>query len=170
MCIDGMQTNFIRPAPITVNQVLVNSKYSPFPIAMGSVITFNTSGICGWRSHKGVGPPPPHESRLFFVVSGGLPWGRKSIGEGCRGGDFEMSPSGPGAMDVTKPYRFIKFGAMDVTKPYRFIGFGAMDVTTQTQIPHPIPWRTSPSDFWPLGAPPAGHDEPRRTNETRRGH
>ncbi len=32
-------------------------------------------------------------------------------------------------MDVTKTYRFIKFGAMDVTKPYKFIGFGAMDVT-----------------------------------------
>jgi hypothetical protein len=34
-----------------------------------------------------------------------------------------------GAMDVTKPYRFIGFGAMDVTKPYKCIGFGAMDVT-----------------------------------------
>ncbi len=34
-----------------------------------------------------------------------------------------------GAMDVTKPYRFLRFGAMDVTKPYRFIGFGAMEVT-----------------------------------------
>ena len=34
-----------------------------------------------------------------------------------------------GAMDVTKPYKFIWFGAMDVTKPYEFIGFGAMDVT-----------------------------------------
>ncbi len=29
-------------------------------------------------------------------------------------------------MDVTKPYRFIRFGAMDVTKPYEFIGFGAV--------------------------------------------
>ncbi len=28
-------------------------------------------------------------------------------------------------MDVTKPYKFIRFGAMDVTKPYEFIGFGA---------------------------------------------
>ena len=34
-----------------------------------------------------------------------------------------------GAMDVTKPYKSIRFGAMDVTKPYKFIGFGAMDVT-----------------------------------------
>ena len=34
-----------------------------------------------------------------------------------------------GAMDVTKPYKFIGFGAMDVTKPYKFIGFGAMEVT-----------------------------------------
>ncbi len=33
------------------------------------------------------------------------------------------------AMDVTKPYKFIRFGAMDVTKPHIFIGFGAMDVT-----------------------------------------
>ncbi len=32
-------------------------------------------------------------------------------------------------MDVTKPYKFIRFGAMDVTKPYKFIGLGAMDVT-----------------------------------------
>ncbi len=32
-------------------------------------------------------------------------------------------------MDVTKPYRFIRFGAMDVTKPFEFKGFGAMDVT-----------------------------------------
>jgi hypothetical protein len=30
-------------------------------------------------------------------------------------------------MDVTKPYKFIRFGVLDVTKPYRFIGFGAMD-------------------------------------------
>ncbi len=38
------------------------------------------------------------------------------------------APGGPlpgsGAMDVTKPYKFIGFGAMDVTKPYKFIGFG----------------------------------------------
>ncbi len=32
-----------------------------------------------------------------------------------------------GVMDVTKPYKFIGFGAMDVTKPYKFIGFGAMN-------------------------------------------
>ncbi len=32
-------------------------------------------------------------------------------------------------MDVTKPYKFMRFWAMDVTKPYKFIGFGAMDVT-----------------------------------------
>ncbi len=32
-------------------------------------------------------------------------------------------------MDVTKPYKFIRFGAMDATKPYKFIGFGAMDAT-----------------------------------------
>ncbi len=30
-------------------------------------------------------------------------------------------------MDVTKPYKFIRFGAMDATKPYEFIGFGAND-------------------------------------------
>jgi hypothetical protein len=36
---------------------------------------------------------------------------------------------GFGAMNVTKPYKFIGFGAMDVTEPYKFIGFGAMDVT-----------------------------------------
>ena len=41
-----------------------------------------------------------------------------------------MSPNhikftGFGAMDFTKPYK----GAMDVTKPYKFIGFGAMDFT-----------------------------------------
>ncbi len=33
------------------------------------------------------------------------------------------------AIDVTKPYEFIRFGAMDVTKPYEFIRVGAMDVT-----------------------------------------
>ncbi len=27
-----------------------------------------------------------------------------------------------GAMDGTKPYKFIEFGAMDGTKPYKFIG------------------------------------------------
>ncbi len=32
-------------------------------------------------------------------------------------------------MDVTKPYKFIRFGAMDATKPYKFTGFGAMDAT-----------------------------------------
>ena len=32
-------------------------------------------------------------------------------------------------MDVTKPYKFIRFGAMDVTKPHTFKGFGAMEVT-----------------------------------------
>ncbi len=32
-------------------------------------------------------------------------------------------------MDVTKPYKFIRFGAMYVTKPYKFIGFGDIDVT-----------------------------------------
>jgi hypothetical protein len=30
-----------------------------------------------------------------------------------------------GAMEVTKPCKFIWFGAMEVTKPYKFIGFGA---------------------------------------------
>ena len=34
--------------------------------------------------------------------------------------------AGFGAMDVTKPYKFIGFGAMGVTKPYKFIGFGAI--------------------------------------------
>ena len=33
-------------------------------------------------------------------------------------------------MEVTKPYKFIRFGAMEVTKPYEFIGFGAMEVTS----------------------------------------
>ncbi len=32
-------------------------------------------------------------------------------------------------MDVTKPYKFIRFGVMDVTKLYKFTGFGAVDVT-----------------------------------------
>ncbi len=36
---------------------------------------------------------------------------------------------GFGAMDATKPYKFIGLGAMDVTKPNKFIGFGAMDAT-----------------------------------------
>ncbi len=36
---------------------------------------------------------------------------------------------GFGAMDATKPYKFIGFGAIDATKPYTFIGFGAIDVT-----------------------------------------
>ncbi len=31
----------------------------------------------------------------------------------------------PGAMDVTKPYKFTGFGAMDVTKPHKFMGFVA---------------------------------------------
>ena len=34
-----------------------------------------------------------------------------------------------GAMDVTQPYKFIRFWAMDVTKPYKFIGFGAVCCT-----------------------------------------
>ena len=33
------------------------------------------------------------------------------------------------AREVTKPYTFIRFWAMDVTKPYEFMGSGAMDVT-----------------------------------------
>ena len=41
-------------------------------------------------------------------------------------------------MDVTKPYKFIRFGAMDVTKPYRFIGFGAMGVTNPTTTTAPL--------------------------------
>ncbi len=28
-----------------------------------------------------------------------------------------------GAMEATKPYKFIGFGAMEGTKPYKFIGF-----------------------------------------------
>jgi hypothetical protein len=44
-------------------------------------------------------------------------------------------------MDVTKPYKFIRFGATDVTKPYKFIGFGAMDATT--------PYK--PYTFWDHG-------------------
>jgi hypothetical protein len=32
-------------------------------------------------------------------------------------------------MDVTKPYKLIRFGTKDITKPYKFVGFGAMDVT-----------------------------------------
>ena len=39
---------------------------------------------------------------------------------------------GFGAMDVTKPYKFIGFRAMDDTNPYKFIGFGAMDVLMKT--------------------------------------
>ncbi len=35
----------------------------------------------------------------------------------------------PPPMDVTKPYRFIRFGAMDVTRSYKFNKIGAMDVT-----------------------------------------
>ncbi len=43
-----------------------------------------------------------------------------------------MSPNhktnmGIGAIDVTKPYKFIGFGSIDVTKPYNL--FGAIDVT-----------------------------------------
>ncbi len=37
-------------------------------------------------------------------------------------------------MNVTKPYKFIRFGAMDGTKPYTFIGFGAMDVTNPNKF------------------------------------
>ncbi len=40
-----------------------------------------------------------------------------------------VRPDSVGAMDVTKPYKFIGCGDMDVTKPYNFIRFGAMDVT-----------------------------------------
>ena len=39
-----------------------------------------------------------------------------------------------GAMDVTKPYKFIGFEAMAATKPYKFILFGTMDATNQTFI------------------------------------
>jgi hypothetical protein len=37
-------------------------------------------------------------------------------------------------MDVTKPYKFLRFGAMDVTKPYKFIRFVAMDVIKPYQF------------------------------------
>ncbi len=37
---------------------------------------------------------------------------------------------GFGAMDVTKPYKFIGFGAIDVTKPNKLIGFGAISTIT----------------------------------------
>ncbi len=39
--------------------------------------------------------------------------------------DFRPLNKGFGAMDVTKPYKFIGFGAMDVTNPYEIMGFGA---------------------------------------------
>ena len=34
-----------------------------------------------------------------------------------------------GALKVTKPYKFTWIGAMKITKPCKFIGFGAMEVT-----------------------------------------
>ncbi len=37
-------------------------------------------------------------------------------------------------VDVTKPYKFIRFGAKYFTKPYGFIGLGAMDVTKPYQF------------------------------------
>ncbi len=52
---------------------------------------------------------------------------------------------GFGAMDVTKPYKFIGFGAMDVTKPYKFIGFGAMDAP-RSRAGHSRPLRRSHGD------------------------
>ncbi len=60
-------------------------------------------------------------------------------------------------MDVTKAYKFIRFGTMDVTRAYKFIGFGAMDVTKAYKsigfggamdAPHtPKIWDASPSPF-----------------------
>ncbi len=55
---------------------------------------------------------------------------------------------GFGAMDVTKPDKFIGFGAMEVTKPYDFIGFGAMEVTKPYKFigfGHPPRLRKSPN-------------------------
>jgi hypothetical protein len=55
-----------------------------------------------------------------------------------------MSPSpinlyGLGAMDVTRPCKFIRFGAMDVTKPCKFIGFGARRRCPSCNVP-PTVW------------------------------
>ena len=44
-----------------------------------------------------------------------------------------MNLYGFGAMDATKPYKFIGFGAMGASKPYKFIGFVAMDDTYKRQ-------------------------------------
>ena len=44
-----------------------------------------------------------------------------------------------GAMEVTKPYRFIGFGAMEFTKHYKCSRLGAMEVTTP------------PMNLWALG-------------------
>jgi len=38
------------------------------------------------------------------------------------------------AIDVTRPYKFIRFGAIYVTKPYKFIRFGAIYVTKPYEI------------------------------------
>ncbi len=40
-----------------------------------------------------------------------------------------------GALDVTKPYEFIRFGALDVTKPYEFIGFGLLVAIAHLDLP-----------------------------------
>ncbi len=60
-----------------------------------------------------------------------------------------------GAMDVTNPYKFIRFGAMDVTKSYKFIRFGAMDVTKTCKFIGP--WMSpKPIHLYAIGARAGG--------------
>ena len=64
------------------------------------------------------------------------------------------------AMDVTKPYKFIRFGAMDVTKPYKFIRFVAMDVIK------PYQFKAGPDPGNPQHLPDKGGPGPPRNPRT----
>ncbi len=60
-------------------------------------------------------------------------------------------------MDVTKPYKFIRFGAMDVTKPYKFIGLAQDGVLSERPNHHrdvrAAPPQTGPGPRPALGPP-----------------
>ncbi len=67
-------------------------------------------------------------------------------------------------MDLTRPYKFVRFGATDVAKPYKVKGFGAMDVTKPYNGVRVAEDRLLPSVAadgrwsWPEAAPAAtGH-------------
>ncbi len=73
--------------------------------------------------------PSAYKQCAFFVFGPGPGKSLKALRFGALDVTKPYKFIGIGALGVTKPYEFIGIGAMDVTKPYEFIGIGAMDVT-----------------------------------------